>query len=116
MSKRGLAEGPLDGLMVGAGAFDGNDHVAQIVLPQGLANAIDGGPEIAGGVRQGGRFQQRAAIEIGEQIARPRLGAVDGHDAEVFGADSLDAWGEIAGRLLQQEPLARFCRTVGAGT
>ena len=102
----GLAEGVLHRAMVFAGAFDGDDEVGQLVLAHGLADAVDGGLEVAAVVGHGRRFKQCPAVEVGEEVAGAGFGAVDGDDAEVFRSHSLDAWGELATGFLQDEGLA----------
>src|ERR1700736_6605594 len=80
----GLAEGLLDGPMIFAGAFDGDDEVAEVVLLASLTDAVAGGEEVVGA----------------------RLGAIDGDNAEVFGSDSLDAWDELAVGFKQNKGFA----------
>ena len=60
----GLAKGTLHGPVVIAGAFDGDDHVTQFMLSHGLAKQLDGGLEIALGVRQRSWWQQHLAVEV----------------------------------------------------
>ena len=112
----GLAEGVLDGTVILAGAFDGDDEVLEFVLLHGLTKAIEGSLEIALGVRQRGRFEEDAAIEVGQEVARARLGAVEGEDAEVFGADLLDAADELAVGLLQDQGLGGLATTSRTST
>ena len=112
----GLAEGELHGPMVFAGAFDGDDQVGQVVLAHRLADAVDGGLQVATLVRQGRRFEQDAAVEIGEEVARAGLGTIDGEDAKVLGADRLDAGREQAVGLLQHEAFFGLGRGRGSQT
>jgi hypothetical protein len=65
----GLAEGQLHRPMILAGAFDGDDDILEIVLAHGLANTVDGGLEVAAVVVHGGGFEERPAIEVGEEVA-----------------------------------------------
>jgi hypothetical protein len=102
----GLAEGELDRTMLFAGAFEGDHEVAQVVLADGLPEAIDGGLEVAALGGQGRGFEQDAAVAVGQEVAGAGLGTVDGDDAKVFGADALDARDKLAVRFLQQEGLA----------
>ena len=45
-------------------------------------------------VLDGGQGDEGAAVEVGEQPGGAGLGRVDGDDAEVLGADGLDARGQ----------------------
>ena len=112
----GLAEGELHGPMVLAGAFDGDDQVAQVVLTHRLADAVDGGLQVAAAVRHGCGFEQRAAVKVGEEVARAGLGTIDGEDAKVLGADRLDAGRELAVGLLQHEAFCGLGRGRGSQT
>jgi len=99
--------------MLVAGAVEGDDDVAEVVLPPGLADAVEGGLEVAAARGQGRRLPQRAAVEVGAAIAGACLGAVAGDDAEVFGADGLNPWRELAVGFLQDKGLLgpdRPCR------
>jgi hypothetical protein len=82
--------------MVFTGAFDEDDEIAEVVLFTGLANAVDGGVEVAAGMVESGGLQEDAAVEVGEEVAGASLGAVEGDDAKVFRADGLDAGDELA--------------------
>src|SRR5712692_852494 len=112
----GLAEGALDGPMVFTGAFDEDDGVAEVVLLLGVADAFDGGLQVAAGVGQGGGFQERAAVEVAEQVAGGCVGTIDGEDAEVLGPDGPDPGAQLAGGLLQVTGLAVLGRPRGNGT
>ena len=90
----------------------GDDAIAHIVLSHRLADGFDGGVEVVAIMVQGGGLDENGAIEVGEEIAGARLGAIDGEDAEVFGADRLYAIGDNAVGLLQ----AKGLRTFGGGT
>lgn len=109
----GLAEGVLDGPMVLAGAFDGDNDIGPVVPLHSLADAVDGRPEGAAVVRQGGRFEEHAAIEVGEEVPGAGLGTVEGDDAEVLGSDGLEAGREEAVGFLQDEALAGPARACG---
>src|ERR1700736_424296 len=102
----GLAEGLLDGPMIFAGAFDGDDEVAEVVLLASLTDAVAGGLEVAARVVHGVRFEEGVAVEVGEEVVGARLGAIDGDNAEVFGSDSLDAWDELAVGFKQNKGFA----------
>ena len=112
----GLSEGALDGSMVFAGAFDGDDEIAELVLDHGLAKAIDGGLEVAAAVGQGGGLDQDAAIEVGQEVTGACLGAVHGDDAEVLRPDGLNAWAEQAVGLVQNQGLVGFAGASGSRT
>jgi hypothetical protein len=82
--------GALDRGVVVAGALDGDDEVAEVVIGHGPADAGGEVGEPAAGVLDGGRFDEDVPIEIGEHPFGAGLGAIDGDDAEVLGADVLD--------------------------
>jgi hypothetical protein len=64
----GLAEGVLDGSMIFAGAFDGDNEVTEVVKLASLADTVEGGLEVAALVVQGVRWEQGVAVEVGEEI------------------------------------------------
>ena len=66
----GLTKRQLDGAMIVAGAFDGDDDILEVVLAHGLTDAVDDGLEVAARVRHGGGFEEGAAVEVGEEVAR----------------------------------------------
>lgn len=116
----GLTEGLLHGPVVRARAFEGDDAVLEVVPLHGLADAVAGGLAVAAVVGQGGRFEQDAAREVGEAVARTGLGTVDGDDAEMLGPDGLDARRQLARGFVQDEGCAallrRVCRGRGMGS
>src|SRR5262249_8115316 len=57
--------------------------------------------ESGAGVLDRGQRNQDAAIEVGEHPVGAGLGRVDGDDAEVLGADRLDARGQEAAGLAE---------------
>jgi hypothetical protein len=87
----GGAEGALHGTVVFAGACDEHDEIAKLVLCLGLAEPVDGGMEVRAGMVERRGLQEDMAVEVGEEVTGPRLGAIEGDDAEVIGADGLDA-------------------------
>ena len=103
--KARVTKSALDGAMIVAGHFDGDDAIAQLVLSAGLANAFDGRAKIIAVVLERGGRKKDLAIEVGEEIAGPRLGAIEGEDAEVLWADRLHAIGDDAIGLLEQKRL-----------
>jgi hypothetical protein len=107
-----VAEGALNGAVIVAGHFDGDDAIAHVGLGDGELHTLDGGREVAPGMSHGGRFEENTAIEVGEEIARARFGAIDSEDAEVLRPDGLDAGGEEAVGLLQAKRLGGL----GGGT
>src|SRR5262249_38073202 len=107
----GPAEFGNDGSMILAGPFDGDDEVLELVLLDGLAQALQGGLEVAAAVRQVGGWDEQAAIEIGDQVARGGLATINGHDAKALRADLLDAVTELAVGFLEQKALARLTRS-----
>jgi len=88
-----LAKSSLDGTVIVAGAFDGHDDVAQVVIGHDLPEAIDGGLQVAFRVGQGLGIDEDLAIEVSDQEARTRLGTVDGDDAKVGRTDFLNTPG-----------------------
>ena len=73
--------------------------VSKLVQQGGARDGHDQSGAVAG---------QRPAEEIGEQPLGAGLGAIDANDAEVLGADGLDALDELSVGLLQQERLGRL--------
>ena len=112
----GLAKGELEGAIVVAGAFDGDDDGAQVMVVHGLPNAVDGGLQLAALMFEGGGLEDGLAVEVGEQVARSGLGAVDGDYAKVFGAHLLNARRQLPVGLLQNERLACLGGSLGSGT
>ena len=86
-----LAKGVEDGLVIGTGAFDGDDEIAEIELTGELPHARDDTLQIGLRVREAGGFEQDLAIEIAEEQLGLPLGAIDADDAKMFGSDSLHA-------------------------
>jgi hypothetical protein len=106
-----LAESPLHGTMIFAGAFDGDDEVSQIVLAERLADALDGGLQFALAMHHHRGRHMNGAEEIRQHELGAGLGAIDGNNAEVLRPDRLDTAGELTPRLLHQKLPA----TAGAG-
>src|SRR5882762_7774965 len=84
-----LFAGALDGPVIFAGAFNGHDQIAQIVLSVSLAHLIEECLEMPARMRNGLRRNQDRAVEIGEHELRPRFGAVEAEHAEVLRPDPL---------------------------
>jgi hypothetical protein len=112
----GRAEGALDGAVVLAGAFAGDHPVVEVLGAPGLADAFAGGLEVAAVGGHGGGFEQGPALAVGEGVAGPGLGRVDGDDAERLGADQLGAGRPLAMGLLQDEALAGLAAARGLRT
>jgi hypothetical protein len=87
----GGGEGALHEAVIAAGAFDGDEAVAELVVGEGLADVGDGGVEVVAIVSDDGGRDEDAAIEVGKKQLGARLGAVEAEDAKVFGSDVLDA-------------------------
>ena len=104
----GGGEGALHRAMIRAGLLDGDDRVAEVMLGDGAPEVVDGGVESRAGVLDCGQGDEDAAVEVGEQPVGAGLGRVNGDDAEVLGADGLDARGE------QAVGLAEVLAAVGA--
>ena len=92
----GGGEGAADRPVIGAGLLDGDDEVAEVVGGDRLAQGRDGPVEAGPRVFDDGLGDEDAAVEVGEQPVGAGLGGIDGDDAEVLGADGLDARGEDA--------------------
>ena len=97
----GRSEGALHDTVIAAGAFDGDEAVAELVRVEGLPDLSDGGFEVGTVVGDGSRRDEDAAVEIGAKELGACLGAVEADEAEVFGADLLDARMEDAARLAE---------------
>ena len=95
----GGGEGALDEAVIAAGAFDGDEAVAELVVGEGVADLGDGGVEVGTVVGDGGGWDEDAAVEVGEEELGAGLGTVEADDAEVFGSDLLDAWMQHAAGL-----------------
>ena len=85
--------------VVDARPLDGDDHVAQAVTSDRLADLGDHGVEAMPVVFDHGGWDEDAAVEVGEHPLGASLGTIDGHDAEVLGSDLLDPRMERPGRL-----------------
>jgi hypothetical protein len=95
----GGREGALHQAMIAAGALDGDEAIAELVPLEGLADLDDGSVEGGSGVLDLGGREEDTAVEIGQQELGANLGTVEAEDAEVLGADLLDARMEDAPRL-----------------
>lgn len=89
----------LEVAVVGAGHFDCDDEIANVVLLALRANASDGMLELGSGVFDHGGRQKDLAVEIEEGELGAELGDIDADDAEVFGPDGLNAGRERTMRL-----------------
>jgi hypothetical protein len=83
--------------------------------PSGRAAAGPGGrrrwrPGSGRGRGQGRGFQQRAPVAVGAEVTGAGCGTVAGDDAEVLGADGLDAGHALSVGLLQDKRLAWLSR------
>jgi len=85
------AKATLDGRVIVARAFDGDEHVAETVLLNGLTDALEHALHSGSGVLHDGRRHENLGIEIREHPLRACLGAVDSDDPEAFRSDLLDA-------------------------
>src|SRR6266566_5403575 len=85
--------------MVNAGSFDGDKHIAQVVLSDRLADLGDGRVEAWLVMLNLGGRDEDAAVEIGEHPLRAYLGTIDSYDAEVLGTGLLDTRMKRSGRL-----------------
>ena len=100
--KASLAEGVLDGVMVTAGPFDGDQAIADVVLLQGNSNLVDGRIEFHTVVCHLGGRDQDVAIEVGQHPFGAGLGTIDTDDAEMFRTDFLHARVDDAAGFLQK--------------
>jgi hypothetical protein len=87
----GGGEGALDKAVITTGAFDGDDAVLELVLGEGLTGEGDGLVECRLVVRDRGRRNQHAAVEVREEEFGVAFTAIEAEDTEVFGSDLLDA-------------------------
>jgi hypothetical protein len=87
----GGGEGVADGLVITSGSFDGDEEVAEVVLTDGLTQALDGVIEGGAVVFDEAWWDKEIAEEVGEHPFGSCLGTIDADDAEVLGADFLDA-------------------------
>jgi hypothetical protein len=87
--------------MIAAGAFNGDQAVAELVVGEGLADLGDGGLEFRTVVGNPGRWDEDAAIEIGQEEFGADFGGVKADDAKVFRSDQLHAGVELATRLAE---------------
>jgi len=85
--------------MVDARPLDGDDHIANEVTFDGLADFGDRWFEALLGVFDHGGWDEDAPVKIGEHPFGAGLGTVDGHDAEVIRPDLLDSGVERSRRL-----------------
>ena len=80
----------LDRQVIVAGALDGDDEIAEVMVGHGARDAGDEVVEPLTGMLDDGGVDEDVAIEIGEHPFGSGLGAIDGDDTEVLGADLLD--------------------------
>ena len=95
----GSGEGALDQPVIAAGAFNGYQAIAELVVGEGLADLRDGGFEVRPVVGDVRRWDDDPAVEVGEEELGTYLGAVKAEDTEVLGPDFLDARMENTARL-----------------
>jgi hypothetical protein len=93
-------------VVVAAGPLHGDEHVAQIVRPACVLELGHGGVEFDTVVCHFRGRHEASAVIITEHPLEAGLGAIDADDAEVFGADVLDAGMNEAARLVddRREP------------
>src|SRR5205085_9241393 len=103
----GGGEGVLDGMMVTASSFDGDEDIEDSVLGHRLADEGGRRFELDAVVRDLGRRDEDLAVEIGEHPFGACLGTVDADDAKMFGADLLDAWMDDTAWLVNKLGVAR---------
>src|SRR5262245_33058214 len=84
-------EGALHEAVIAAGAFDGHDAIAELVCGEGVPHLGNGGVEVGPVMSDLGGWDQNAAIEVSEEELGAALVAIVTDDAEVLGADELDA-------------------------
>src|SRR5579859_3627721 len=87
----GGGEGALDEAVVAAGAFDGDQAIAESVSVKSGTNLGDGGVEVGAVVGDDGGREEHLAVEVGEQELGAALVAIEADDAKVLGADQLHA-------------------------
>jgi hypothetical protein len=104
--KAGVGVGTLDRPVIGAGLFDGDDEITEVVSGDRLAQLGDGLVETALCVFDDSDWDEDAAVEIGEHHVGTVLGGVNSKDAEVLGADGLNAWSEDSMRFAEVNDLA----------
>jgi hypothetical protein len=97
--KTGTGEGALHDAVITAGAFDGDETVAELVLSKGSADLRNGGIEIGSCVRDYGGLDEQSPVKIGEEKLGADLGAIKADDAEPVGSDLLDARMEHTARF-----------------
>ena len=104
----GRREGALDRPMVVAGAFDGDDDIAEVVLADRVAQGGDEGVERSAFVldRDGGN--QNSSVEVCQEQPRPLFGDIDGDNAETLGPDRLHARAELPIGLLDLKDTTTF--------
>ena len=85
--------------MVNTGSLDGDEHIAQVVLSDRLADPSDGRVEAWFVMLNLGGRDQDAAVEIGEHPLGACLGTIDSHDAEMLRPGLLNARMKRSGRL-----------------
>jgi hypothetical protein len=95
-------ESALHQAVIAAGAFDGDEAIAELVGGKGGADLGNGGVEVGAVVGHDGGREQDGAVEVGEEELGAVLVTIAADDAEVLGADLLDAWVKDATRLAQR--------------
>src|SRR5262249_21208558 len=74
----------LDDAVIAAGAFDGDEAVAEVVVGDGLTEACHGGVEGGAVVLDFGRRHQNVPKEIAKHPLGTGLGTVNADDTEVL--------------------------------
>ena len=98
----GGREGLLRQPVIAAGALDGDQAVAELVLREGLLDLRHGGVESGSRMRHDRGWNEQASIEVGEQKLGAHFGAVEADDAEVLRTNLLHAGMEYPAGLAQR--------------
>jgi hypothetical protein len=99
--KSAIVEGSLNHTVVSPGAFNDDDQVLKDVASCRIANPQYGCVQAESVVRDCGRLDENATVEVSQHDLGASLGTIDAKEAEVLRANGLDSWVNDTTRLLQ---------------
>jgi hypothetical protein len=94
-------EGSLNHPVIRPSAFNDDDQVLEDVASRSIANAQYSCVEAESVMRDCGRLDENATVEVSEHDLGASLGTIDAKDAEMLGANGLDPWVNDTTGLLQ---------------
>ena len=89
--KSGFGEGSLNHPVIRPGAFNDDDQVFEAVASRCIANALYGCVKAESVMRDCGRFDENATVEVSEHDLGASVRTIHAKDAKVPGTDGLDS-------------------------